>query len=133
MKKNKVEVRLSKIDGAGLGLFTKTKIKKSELISEFTGKLVRNDDSEYWSQKEEFLYLIFWDENHKLDVEHSDCLAKYANDAVGLNRIKGLKNNAKIVWDDDRLFLMATKDIKIGDEIYVSYGKQYWKEHSNGL
>jgi|688.fasta_scaffold216779_5 hypothetical protein len=133
MKKNKVEVRLSKIEGAGLGLFAKTKIKKGDLISEFTGKLVRNDDSEYWSQKEEFLYLIFWDENHKLDVEPSDCLAKYANDAVGLKKTKGLKNKSKIVWHDDRLFLMATKDINREDEVYVSYGKQYWKEYSNGL
>lgn len=133
MKEKNVEIRLSKIKDAGFGVFAKTNIKKGDLISEFTGKLVRNDDYDYWSKKEQFLYLIYWDENHKLDVENSDCFAKYANDACGINKIKGLKNNSKIAWHDDRLFLKAIKDIEKGEEIYVSYGKEYWNEYLQGL
>lgn len=126
MKKNKVEVRLSNIKDAGFGLFAKSTIKKGDLISEFTGELIDNNQVEILSSKRKMLYLIDWDENYTLDVEKSDCFAKYANDAEGLKLIKNLKNNSKISWYNNKLFLEATKDIKQNEEIYVSYGKEYW-------
>lgn len=126
MKKNKVEVRLSNIKDAGFGLFAKSTIKKGNLISEFTGELIDNNQVEILSSKRKMLYLIDWDENYTLDVEKSDCFAKYANDAEGLKLIKNLKNNSKISWYNNKLFLEATKDIKQNEEIYVSYGKEYW-------
>jgi SET domain-containing protein len=126
MKKNKVEVRLSKIEGAGLGLFAKSKITKGELISEFTGELVNNKQLEILLSKRKMLFLIDYDENYTLDVENSNCLAKYANDAKGSKKIKGLINNSKIIFYNDKVFLVATKDIKRREEIYTSYGKEYW-------
>lgn len=126
MKKNKVEVRLSNIKDAGFGLFAKSTIKKGDLISEFTGELIDNNQVEILSSKRKMLYLIDWDENYTLDVEKSDCFAKYANDAEGLKLVKNLKNNSKISWYNNKLFLEATKDIKQNEEIYVSYGKEYW-------
>lgn len=126
MKKNKVEVRLSKIEGVGLGLFAKTKIKKGKLISEFTGDLIDNKQLEILLSKRKMLYLIDWGENYTLDVEKSDCFAKYANDAEGLKKIKGLKNNSKISWNNNKLFLEATKNIEQDEEVYISYGKEYW-------
>lgn len=126
MKKNKVEVRLSNIKDAGFGLFAKSTIKKGNLISEFTGELIDNNQVEILSSKRKMLYLIDWDENYTLDVEKSDCFAKYANDAEGLKLIKNLKNNSKISWYNNKLFLEAIKDIKQNEEIYVSYGKEYW-------
>lgn len=126
MKKNKVEVRLSNIKDAGFGLFAKSTIKKGDLISEFTGELIDNNQVEILSSKRKMLYLIDWDENYTLDVEKSDCFAKYANDAEGLKLIKNLKNNSKISWYNNKLFLEAIKDIKQNEEIYVSYGKEYW-------
>jgi len=126
MKEDNVEVRLSKIKGAGKGIFAKSKIKKGELISQFTGELIENEKVEELNNNNELLYLIYWDEKYTLNVENSNCLAKYANDAEGVKKIKGVKNNSKISWHNNKLFLEATKEIKTGEEIYVSYGKEYW-------
>jgi hypothetical protein len=53
--------------------------------------------------------------------------ARYANDARGLTRIKGLLNNADYVVDGLKAYIEAKKDIPAGGEILVDYGKDYWK------
>lgn len=60
---------------------------------------------------------------------HTECFAKYANDAEAFSKLE-LKNNSKITLDDeDNVCLIATKKIKSGDEIFCSYGAKYWKKH----
>jgi SET domain-containing protein len=51
---------------------------------------------------------------------------RYANDADGLKKIKSIKNNARYVIDDFRVYIEAVKDIPAGGEILVRYGKEYW-------
>jgi uncharacterized protein len=53
-------------------------------------------------------------------------LARYANDANGFRKIKGLVNNSKYVEDGGRVFMEAVKDIPTGAEILIGYGKEYW-------
>jgi hypothetical protein len=53
-------------------------------------------------------------------------LARYANDAQGLTRIKGITNNCVYVNDGLRVYIEATKNIPAGAEIFVAYGKAYW-------
>jgi SET domain-containing protein len=53
-------------------------------------------------------------------------LARYANDARGMKKVKGITNNAAYVEEGLRVFVDATKDIPAGSEILVSYGKEYW-------
>ena len=57
---------------------------------------------------------------------HTDYLARYANDAQGTSKQKGIHNNSEYVEDNDKVFIVATKDIPAGSEILVSYGKGYW-------
>ena len=54
-------------------------------------------------------------------------LARYANDARGLFRVKELNNNAEYVEEGVRVFIEATKDIPAGGEIFVGYGPEYWQ------
>ena len=54
-------------------------------------------------------------------------LGRYANDAGGVTKINGITNNTKYVVEDKRVFLEAKKDISAGEEILVSYGKEYWQ------
>jgi SET domain-containing protein len=51
---------------------------------------------------------------------------RYANDASGLRKIKSIKNNARYVIDNFRVYIEAIKDIPAGGEILVRYGKEYW-------
>jgi hypothetical protein len=52
--------------------------------------------------------------------------ARYANDAAGLGRVKGLKNNCVYETEGNQCWIVSTKDIAAGEEIFVSYTKEYW-------
>ena len=54
-------------------------------------------------------------------------VARYANDAEGLSKVKGLKNNAEYqITDKTKCFIIAKRDIAKNEEIFVSYTKEYW-------
>jgi hypothetical protein len=53
-------------------------------------------------------------------------IAKYANDARGLTRKKGITNNAEYEEEGTKVYITAIKDIPAGSEIFVGYGKEYW-------
>ena len=62
-----------------------------------------------------------------LDSMKTKCFAKYANDADGFSN-SVFKNNAKIgLNESDNVCLIALRNIKIGEEIFCSYGNRYWK------
>ena len=58
-------------------------------------------------------------------------MGRYANDAKGIGRVEGLRNNAqyeiKTRKGEKRVFIVATRTIKANDEVLVDYGKDYWK------
>jgi uncharacterized protein len=54
-------------------------------------------------------------------------VAHYANDARGITRVDGLKNNCEYVTEKKRCYIEATKDIPAGSEIFVGYGAEYWQ------
>jgi len=61
-----------------------------------------------------------------LDCKRTDCFAKFANDAEGIP--SNFENNSIITMDDDNnVVLLSDRDIKSGEEIFVGYGKSYWK------
>jgi hypothetical protein len=45
---------------------------------------------------------------------------------MGLTRVKGLKNNSSYEIVGEQCFIIADKDIAAGEEILVSYTKEYW-------
>ena len=51
---------------------------------------------------------------------------RYANDAMGLVRVPGLRNNAEYLIYGDRCYIEATRTIRKGEEILVSYGREFW-------
>ena len=56
----------------------------------------------------------------------TDCYAQYANDS---RKKKGLQYNAKLIAHPQTksAAIIAIEDIFVDDEIYVDYGKDYWK------
>lgn len=57
---------------------------------------------------------------------HLTSLGRYANDAKGLKRQKGLRNNAAFINLKGKIYLQATSTIPAGSETLVSYGREYW-------
>ena len=122
-----LEVKTSNIPNSGDGLFTLTDIKKGELICEFTGVEISPKEA----AKLEGIrghYLIQRDNGTILDVFNSDSPAIKCNDARGSN----FKNNASInEVENGEIWLIATRRIKAGEEIFCSYGDEYWENWNN--
>jgi SET domain-containing protein len=114
----------SSIPGAGEGLFTKTFIPKGTRIVEYKGKVTTWKEA---SQNPDNPYIFFITRNNVIDaLNDTKAFGRYANDAAGLKRIKGLKNNSEYVIKKGRVYIEAVKDIPAGGEVLVSYGKDYW-------
>ena len=118
----------SGIPGAGIGLFTSISIYRDEIISFFKGEILSDIEAAVRAKYNMDSYFISMPDGTIMDSNNVACFAKYANDAGGQTPIK-LKNNSTIALDDqDVVCLIAKRDIKIGEEIFCSYGKDYWKK-----
>src|SRR5262249_49940486 len=117
-------VRKSRLPGSGKGLFTRKFIPKGARIIEYKGKITTWKDL---SARESNRYVFYVKRNHVIDAERDrTAIARFANDAKGLTRLNGVRNNATYVQDGLRIFITAMKDIPAGSEILVDYGKEYW-------
>jgi SET domain-containing protein len=118
-------VKKSTIPGAGKGLFTKKPIPKGTRIVEYRGKISTWKDVNHDDGNNGYIYYV--NRNFVLDA-HLDktAIARYANDARGIGRVKGIVNNSQYVTEGNRVFIEAAKDIPANGEILVSYGPEYW-------
>ncbi|MDF2189600.1 SET domain-containing protein-lysine N-methyltransferase [Paraflavitalea sp. CAU 1676] len=119
-------VKKSTIPGAGKGLFTQKAIPKGTRIIEYRGKSSTWKDVEHNEGNNGYIYYV--SRNFVLDAQHDKTsLARYANDARGIGRVKGITNNSEYVTEGNRVFIEALKDIPARSEILVSYGPEYWQ------
>lgn len=128
---NKAPLRIgpSKIRGAGQGLFAKKDFKNKELVTPYNGKMIDRAESD----RTDSGYAV--EINRNLFVDGRDTqsgFGRWPNDCRSRSkRMKQCKgNNAKLAVDRVRrkVNVRATKKIKKGDEVYVSYGQHYWNE-----
>ena len=118
-------IRKSTINGAGKGLFTKKFIPKGTRIVEYKGKVSTWKEVDHDDGQNPYIYYI--NRNYVIDAKPlPKTFGRYANDADGLKKIKSIKNNARYVIDDFRVYIEAVKNIPMGGEILVRYGKEYW-------
>jgi SET domain-containing protein len=123
----KLLVKKSKLPKAGKGLFTTIPIKKGDAIIEYKGEIINWKEYQVRVDENRDGYLFFINNKRCIDAfptpQHK---ARYANDASGLSKIKGLKNNCVYDISKNKCFIVATKNIEAGDEIFVDYTKEYW-------
>lgn len=119
-------VKKSTLPDSGKGLFTKVAIPKGTRIVEYKGRVttwkeVKDDDGKNG-------YIFYITRNRVIDaLPYKKALGRFANDARGFTRIKGILNNSEYIVDGERCFIESTKTIAAGSEIFVDYGKDYWK------
>ena len=118
-------IKKSKLPGAGKGLFTKKKIEKGTRIVEYKGKIqpwreVKHEDGHN-------AYLMHINRNTVINAKSAmKAFARYANDANGIIKVEGLRNNSESISEGRKCFIDAIRDIEAGEEIFVSYTKEYW-------
>jgi len=120
-----LSVKKSKLPNAGKGLFTKIDIAKGKRFAEYKGRIqpwreVKDQDGING-------YLMYINRNVVINgLAALKTLARYANDARGLVRMEGIRNNSEYVSEGKRCFIEATRNIQKGEEIFVNYGREYW-------
>lgn len=124
-------LKASGIANSGKGLFTSIRIYKNEVISLFKGEILSNKEAAFRANNKNDGYFINMLDGSIMDSMHVKCFAKYANDSEGFKRTI-FQNNSKIAMDENnKVCLVATRDIKINEEIFCGYGKAYWKNFKN--
>jgi SET domain-containing protein len=120
-------IKKSTLPNAGKGLFTKVFIPKGTKITEYKGEVLT------WKEVEKMAddrngYVFYFNKKYVIDAwKTKKGVAHYANDARGLTRVEGMKNNSEYDTEKKRCFIVATKDIPAGSEILVGYGADYWQ------
>ena len=120
-----VIVKKSTLPGAGKGLFAKKFIPKGTKIVEYKGRI--RTWKEVDPNKHDNGYIYYVKRYHVIDAAgHKSALARYANDARGIARVKGITNNSEYTEEGLKVYITSVKDIPAGAEILVAYGKEYW-------
>lgn len=121
-------VKRSRLPGAGKGLFTTKFIKKDSKIIQYRGEIIGWKDYNERVKRNEDGYLFYFNRNYCVDAFRTpQYKARYANDAMGIVRIKGVRNNSYYEIEDDKCYIVASRDIQPGEEIYCDYTRDYWK------
>ena len=137
-----LEVKTSKLPKSGQGLFAKKIFKNDEIIGEYRGHIVDSEKSNDPIFDYETKMLTINDKYVMLGRS----IVAYANDCVKYDykkygtkdyeewikkedfpKIEGCEYNADIKFKGNKAFLVAIKEIKVNDEIYLDYGFNYWK------
>jgi len=127
-------IKKSTIPGAGKGLFTKRDIKKGERIVEYLGEIVTEAELDRRAENDIYGYAFYISKKKCVDAYYTPKeIARYANDAKGLTKIKGITNNCCYVVYKNSGWIKAEKNIPKGAEILVAYGAEYWKEIRENL
>jgi SET domain-containing protein len=127
-------IKSSGIPNAGKGLFTKVCIPKDVRIVEYKGIISSWKEVKRHNSRSEYIYYV----NYKHVIDAQSCknsLARYINDALGIQKVKGIENNCRFVKDGVRVFIQSVTEIAANSEILVDYGKEYWDviRHNNKL
>lgn len=106
-----------KKSNTGKGLFTEQDIKKGSCIIEYIGTPVKEED--LYSIKA--LYLFETAKNKTINGNIKENTARYINHSC--------RPNCEAVGPSGRIFIMAMKNIKAGEELTYDYGKEYFDEY----
>ena len=114
-KRPKVKVKRSR---SGLGLFSLEDIPKGQLIIEYTGERISNEEADRRGGR----YLFAVTDELVIDGKGRENLSRYVNHAC--------RPNAQAEHDetDDRIYIRSIKKIKAGEEITYDYGREYLED-----
>jgi len=123
-------VAKSQIPGAGRGLFSKERIiEKGTLIGYYDGEVLDNEKliSDYSFQLDETWFID--------GLNFPRCYIAMVNDPHGTKFIENCSFEIQMYDDsgkklhpkDRKIFLIATRTIVKGEELFASYGSEYWE------
>jgi len=123
-----LRIKQSTIPNAGNGLFALNPtaeansivFRKTATIIEYDGEVIDDDELVERYDYQTAPYAVKQKRNCNVDCACRRCVASNANTLAGHNNASFSVNNRQNV-----VKVVATKNIKNGDEIFLSYGKSY--------
>jgi SET domain-containing protein len=112
-----------------MGLWAEREFNRGKIIVKYDGEMItwKECNRRNMAQEGYGCYYLFINKRKCVDAQYSTwAQGRYANDAAGLNRIEGLRNNARSEIRKGEAYIIASRNIKAGEEILVSYGRAYW-------
>lgn len=116
----------SQIPNAGFGLFSAITLYKGDIIAHFNGEVLNLKEAQIRIQNNDDDYFMNLPNGLTLDCKNTPGFAKMANDFFNSN----FKQNAIITLNNNQVVLVASKTIQAHQEIFTSYGKNYWERES---
>jgi len=111
----KVRVKRS---SAGLGLFAEVPFTKGDLIIEYTGETISEEEANRRGGK----YLFELNDKWTIDGKGRDNVARYINHSCKPNCYPELNEN------ETKVFIYAKRKITPGEELTYNYGKDYFNQ-----
>ena len=127
-----VEIKKSKITGAGKGLFAKKAFKAGDFICWYYGvslpKIMVNE--KYYDS--DYLY-----EAYDCMIDAADplsCFGRYINDGLAKHKHNCVFAEYEFGTDSGVAHIVASRAVRKGSEFLVQYGAPFWDEaHREGL
>jgi hypothetical protein len=123
-RQDNLRIKPSNIPNAGKGLFAwKKPIARNTLISKYTGRKLSKKELDKKYGKGRADYAICNQRGRCVDSTYTtDAAARFVNDSKGTSFGNNSKINGKQIFK-----LKATRAIPANNEIFTSYGREYWQ------
>ena len=119
-----LEVRASRIAGAGDGLFTTREFAAGEVLGQYYGRVLSLLQV-MKLQNRDYVMGGFGSINVHVDARFAlNSPARYVNDNFDTSALNARFDKLK---EQRRALLVATRPIKAGEEVYAAYGEAYWR------
>jgi uncharacterized protein len=105
-----------KRSSAGLGLFAERDFKKGDLVIEYTGEVISDEEA----QRRGGRYLFELNDDWTIDGKGRENTARYINHSCKPNCRPELND------EETRVFIFAKRHIHAGEELTYNYGKYYF-------
>lgn len=108
---------LVKRSSAGLGLFAAAPFAKGELVIEYTGEVISDDEAQRRGGK----YLFELNDHWTIDGKGRQNIARYINHSCKPNCEPQLND------EETKVFIYAKRNIAADEELTYNYGSDYFK------
>lgn len=120
-----LDVRESRIPGAGQGLFVTRRFAKGTVLAEYRGDVLSLAKVLKMSVADRDYVMGGFGLNVHIDARRDlNVLGRYVNDNQDASQL-----NAEFVKlrEERKALVTALRDIEAGEEVYASYGEGYWR------
>jgi hypothetical protein len=125
-----LKIKPSHIAGGGMGLYAQKSFSRGSVVTDYGGSIVQSRDPNFGGD-----YVLQLSARKFLDARKSNSGAgRFANDCRPANQRAGQcpGNNSQLESDprnSHNADIIATSSIHKGQEVFTSYGAQYWRNH----